>query len=48
MNDKKLWYDGLFYNKLIAPYQDRLFRIIKELITEQSSVLYVSCEKWRL
>ena len=48
MNDKKHWYDGLFYDKLIAPNQDRLFRLIKGLITEQSTVLDVGCGTGRL
>jgi len=48
MKDKKHWYDGLFYDKLIAPNQDRLFRLIKGLITEQSSVIDVGCGTGRL
>jgi SAM-dependent methyltransferase len=48
MKDKKHWYNGLFYDKLIAPNQDRLFKLIKEFITEQSTVLDVGCGTGRL
>ena len=48
MEDKKHWYDGLFYDKLIAPNQDRLFRLLKEMINDQSTVLDVGCGTGRL
>ncbi|MHB1687002.1 MAG: class I SAM-dependent methyltransferase [Ignavibacteriaceae bacterium] len=48
MNDKKHWYDGKFYDKIIAPNQDKMFSIIKNLIDEQSSVIDVGCGTGRL
>ncbi|MCP5061059.1 MAG: class I SAM-dependent methyltransferase, partial [Ignavibacteriae bacterium] len=41
--DKKHWYDGLFYDKLIAPIQDRLFNEIKKIIEPSSTVVDVGC-----
>lgn len=41
--DKKHWYDGQFYDKLIAPNQDKMFRIISSIIEEGSSVLDIGC-----
>ncbi|MEJ2495867.1 MAG: class I SAM-dependent methyltransferase [Ignavibacteriaceae bacterium] len=41
--NKKHWYDGLFYDKLIAPNQDRLFTLIKKLIEPQSKLIDVGC-----
>ena len=41
--DKKHWYDGFFYDKLIAPNQDRLFSEIKKIIEPESTVLDVGC-----
>jgi len=40
---KDHWYDGLFYDKLIAPNQDRAFRLVKSLIIKNSSVPDVGC-----
>jgi len=48
MKDEKHWYDGKFYDKLIAPNQDRLFLHIKDLIPKNSSVLDVGCGTGRL
>ncbi len=48
MNDKKHWYDGHFYDKLIAPNQDRMFGQIKKLIPPNSKVLDVGCGTGRL
>ena len=48
MNDKKHWYDGHFYDKLIAPNQDRMFAQIKKLIPPKSKVLDVGCGTGRL
>ena len=48
MIDKKHWYDGIIYDKFIAPNQDRLFKLISALIPEGSSVLDVGCGTGRL
>ncbi|MEE9430768.1 MAG: class I SAM-dependent methyltransferase [Melioribacteraceae bacterium] len=47
-SDKKHWYDGLFYDKLIAPNQDKLFKQIKDIIEPNCSVLDVGCGTGRL
>ena len=41
--DKKHWYDGSFYDKLIAPNQDKMFSLIRSLIEKDSNVLDVGC-----
>ena len=41
--NKNHWYDGIFYDKLIAPNQDRLFSLIKSLIEPQSKVIDIGC-----
>jgi len=41
--NKKHWYDGLFYDKFIAPNQDRLFTLIKSLIKPRSKLIDVGC-----
>ena len=41
--NKVHWYDGWFYDKLIAPNQDRLFREIKKIIEPNSSIIDVGC-----
>ncbi len=46
--NKKHWYDGIFYDKVIAPNQDKAFKTAKEMIKEQSSVLDVGCGTGRL
>lgn len=48
MNDKKHWYDGLIYDKFIAPNQDKLFDEIKKIIEPESTVLDVGCGTGRL
>ena len=46
--DKKHWYDGWFYDKLIAPNQDTMFRLISSLIDNNSSVVDIGCGTGRL
>jgi SAM-dependent methyltransferase len=48
MENKHHWYDGLFYDKLIAPNQDRMFRKIKHLIEPNSEILDIGCGTGRL
>ncbi len=48
INDKKHWYDGWFYDKLIAPNQDKLFNQIKNIIDKESNVLDDGCGTGRL
>jgi SAM-dependent methyltransferase len=42
-NNKFHWYDGWFYDKIIAPNQDKLFGQIKNLIEPQSTIIDVGC-----
>lgn len=48
MNDKIHWYDGLFYDKFIAPNQDRMFGEIKKIINTDCRILDVGCGTGRL
>ncbi|PID60318.1 MAG: hypothetical protein CR986_04115 [Ignavibacteriae bacterium] len=48
MDNKNHWYDGIFYDKLIAPNQDKIFEKIKSLIPKDSSLLDVGCGTGRL
>ncbi|MBK7630703.1 MAG: class I SAM-dependent methyltransferase [Ignavibacteriales bacterium] len=41
--NKNHWYDGWFYDKIIAPNQDRMFGEIKNLIEPNSTVVDVGC-----
>ncbi|AFH48834.1 SAM-dependent methyltransferase [Ignavibacterium album JCM 16511] len=41
--NKTHWYDGWFYDKFIAPNQDRLFSLIKNLVEPNSTILDVGC-----
>jgi SAM-dependent methyltransferase len=43
MESKNHWYDGWFYDKLIAPNQDRLFGQINNLIEPGSKIIDVGC-----
>lgn len=43
MENKNHWYDGWFYDRVIAPNQDRMFSEIKKIIKPNSSVLDVGC-----
>ncbi len=42
------WYDGWFYDRFIAPNQDKAFEKIKNFITKGSSVLDAGCGTGRL
>ena len=42
-NNKDHWYDGWFYDKIIAPNQNTMFGEIKKLIEPDTSVLDVGC-----
>jgi SAM-dependent methyltransferase len=46
--DKYHWYDGWFYDRIIAPNQDKLFGQIKNLIEPQSTIIDVGCGTGRL
>jgi SAM-dependent methyltransferase len=46
--DKYHWYDGWFYDRIIAPHQDNLFAQIKNLIEPQSTLIDVGCGTGRL
>ena len=48
IRNKDHWYDGWFYDKIIAPNQDRLFEEIKNLIKPQLKVVDVGCGTGRL
>jgi len=39
MKNKFHWYDGLFYDKIIAPNQDGTFAIMREMMKPNSSVI---------
>ena len=41
--NKDHWYDGWFYDRVIAPNQDRLFEAIKRLIDKDSTIIDVGC-----
>jgi SAM-dependent methyltransferase len=46
--NKNHWYDGLFYDKLIAPNQDKSFAQLKSLIEPNSTLLDAGCGTGRL
>jgi len=41
--NKNHWYDGIFYDKFIAPNQDKLFAQIKNLVEPDSKIIDVGC-----
>lgn len=47
-NNKDHWYDGWFYDKFIAPNQDKSFSQLKNFIEEDSTLLDVGCGTGRL
>lgn len=42
-HNKTHWYDGWFYDTLIAPNQDRMFGEIKKIIKPDSTIIDVGC-----
>lgn len=48
MHNKDHWYDGWFYDKLIAPNQDRIFAEIKKIIKPNARIVDVGCGTGRL
>jgi SAM-dependent methyltransferase len=48
IQNKNHWYDGWFYDRLIAPNQDSLFGQIKDLIEVNSKVIDIGCGTGRL
>ncbi len=48
ITDKPHYYDGLIYDKFIAPNQDLIFRLISSMVKENSRVLDVGCGTGRL
>lgn len=48
MTNKNHWYDGVFYDKVIAPNQDRAFEAVKEIISHESAILDVGCGTGRM
>ncbi|GBD90656.1 cypemycin methyltransferase [bacterium BMS3Abin04] len=48
MQDKRHWYDGKIYETFIAPHQDDLYKLIKNIIPPNSKVLDVGCGTGRM
>jgi len=42
-HNKNHWYDGWFYDKIIAPNQDRMFGEIKNFIKPNSTIIDIGC-----
>lgn len=48
MPNKNHWYDGLFYDKVIAPNQDKVFEIVKDIVDKGSVILDAGCGTGRM
>jgi SAM-dependent methyltransferase len=48
IHNKHHWYDGWFYDIVIAPNQDKLFEQIKNLIPPETSIIDIGCGTGRL
>ncbi|MDX1702247.1 MAG: class I SAM-dependent methyltransferase [Melioribacteraceae bacterium] len=48
MQDKKHWYDGFFYDRFIAPNQDKIYSSINKIVQKDSNVLDFGCGTGRL
>lgn len=48
IQNKNHWYDGWFYDRFIAPNQDKLFGQIKNLIQPNSGIIDIGCGTGRL
>ncbi len=46
--NKNHWYDGIIYDRIIAPNQDKSYSHIKEIIEDNSSLLDAGCGTGRL
>jgi SAM-dependent methyltransferase len=46
--NKDHWYDGWFYDLVVAPNQDELFAEIKNIIPSQSEIIDIGCGTGRL
>ena len=48
VNNKDHWYDGLFYDRFIAPHQDASFDLLEDMIADNSTLLDAGCGTGRL